>query len=722
MKKILVSVFILISLFDFILPQEDSLKIKRIYKQLNDSLFMPGKEITADSTAKIDSAQIVRDSLKALQQKPLIPIVEKGLLAPYEFGTTLSRKKLLFSDYRFTGDLVNQSSPVFIRDLGMLGQPDEVLVYGAGFNNISYLQDGISINNRFTNSLNLNNIESESIDSIEIIPMVRGFLYGTTMNPVSVNLISKNNPSIEGKTGAYSRMRYYQASNEEAFIDAIFRTNISRRLISIFEMTNESIDDRFKNSSYDAWKANVKLNYILSDNFNLIGNYNFLKSQVHLFGGLNIDSLAKLNTAPVSDTGYPVIYPALYRKVTEHNVFLKLVNNLSSNLSGELNTYYRFNLLEYRQNEQGTIANEEIISRNHITKVFGSTFREVLDDSLFSADVFAGYEKVFIKTDFSFKEAQVGSASLSGKLSFKLDENKFIPSLFGKYLYFDNQSFYGFGGDATYHFSPLLSFYGGVSYFQKPLNIFQYEDIKNANIYNPNAYEINFQKIKSVDIGVKINQEYIHATTNLFYRKINNDVRVYPSFSEMGNNIYNSHFGIYNFFSNEIFGTSLNLQIKIWKVLLECNASYYLNRQEYTTTANTNDQIEINNSTYRKYLLPEYYLKGGIYFSDSLFNSNLNLKAGFNTTAVGVQNLYSYDFETNTLLSWYSISFGGQIQENATLLPSIVFNFLLIGEIQDRATIYFTFENLFDKQYYVVPYYLKQGRGIRLGVSWEFLN
>ena len=157
-------------------------------------------------------------------------------------------------------------------------------------------------------------------------------------------------------------------------------------------------------------------------------------------------------------------------------------------------------------------------------------------------------------------------------------------------------------------------------------------------------------------------------------------------------------------------------------MLLECNASYYLNRQEYTTTTNTNDQIEINNSTYRKYLLPEYYLKGGIYFSDSLFNSNLNLKAGFNTTAVGVQNLYSYDFETNTLLSWYSISFGGQIQENATLMPSIVFNFLLIGEIQDRATIYFTFENLFDKQYYVVPYYLKQGRGIRLGVSWEFLN
>ena len=693
MNNFIVLIIIIISLFDSVFSQVDKLSIDKTTETLNDSLLIRGKAVMTDSIAIKDTAQIIQDSLQALQQKALTPIKRIGLLTPCEFGTTLSRNRILFSDYRFTGDLINQSSLGFIRDLGMLGQPDEVLVYGAGFNNISYMQDGMSLNNRLTNSLDLNYLESESIDSIEIIPAVRGFLYGSAMNPVSVNFINKNNFTIDGKTGAYSRLRYYQASNEEAFIDAIFKTNITHRLIGAFEMTNESIDNRFKNSKYYAWKANAKLNYLLSDNFNLIGSYNYLKSEVHLFSGINIDSLAKLNTTIVSDTTYPVINSSLYQKTTEHNVYLKLVNNINPEISGELSAYYRFNLLEYRQNERGTIANEEIISRNHITKVLGGLLREVYSDNIYSADFIANYEKVFVTTDFSFRETQVNSASLSGKVSLKLDNNKLITSLFGKYLYFDIQSFYGFGGDVTYHFSPTLSLYSGISFFQKPLNIFEYKTISYINTRS------NYGKITNLEAGLNFNYKFISISTDIFHRKINNGLFAF--------NNSNESTGIYKILSDNLTGIDADLLINIWKIYLEGKTSFYYNK--------------FSGDNYKRdYLLPEFILKGGIFYKDTLFNSNLHLKTGIAVMAVGSQDLYSFDFETNTFLIGYpylNIS-----QQNSRLSPSIVFNFLLIGEIQDRAIIYFTFENLFDKQYYIVPYYLKQGRGIKLAVAWEFLN
>ena len=54
--------------------------------------------------------------------------------------------------------------------------------------------------------------------------------------------------------------------------------------------------------------------------------------------------------------------------------------------------------------------------------------------------------------------------------------------------------------------------------------------------------------------------------------------------------------------------------------------------------------------------------------------------------------------------------------------PSFQLDFFLAGKIQNSATVYFVFENLFNAKYFIVPYYPKQARGIRFGVAWEFLD
>jgi hypothetical protein len=684
----------------------DSLKIKGKEKQITDSLIVNKKFPAVDTTSIKDSLNPVKDSLKTHKPKPLIPLYQKGFLSTYDFGTTLTHQQILFSDYRYTGDFISLFPFGFIRDMGVLGQPNEVLVYGAGFNNISFMQDGITLNNRFTNAYDLNELQSESIDSIEIIPSVRGFLYGNSMNPVSVNFISKNDFNIEGKKGAYSRLRYYQAPNEEAFIDAIFKTNITQRLTSVFEMTNSSITNQFQNSDYSSWKGNARLNYLLSDNFNLVGNYNYVKSEVHLFGGLDLDSLSKMTNSPANDLGYPVISNTRYQKSTEHNTYLKLVNKLSTHLSGDLTAYYKYNLIEFRQSDYDTIPNGKFIFRDHVTKIIGGTLRETFQDSILVADFIANYEKAFIKSGFFDFEKRSNSASISGRLSLKLDKNKIIPSVFGKYLYVNYNTyaidhlFYGIGGDITVNLSNSFSLYGGVSYFQKsmnPLEGFRYTS-KNQNI-------------TSGEIGLKASLQQNHASINLFYRKTD-----YVPYKALYGPEYLYIIGSYK---NEIIGGSINLSAYVWKIILDLNTAYYNNNKyKYLASYYSDYYVMDDNAFPVKYFLPEYSISGGIYYSDILFKSNLNLKVGINARAVGKQNLYSYNYETSTYLDYYSDPY----EINSTLKPSIIFNFLLIGEIQKRAIIYFTFENLFDKEYYIVPYYRKQGRGMRLGVSWEFLN
>ena len=74
-------------------------------------------------------------------------------------------------EYQYTGDYLRVHPFNFIKDLGFTGQPNETFIYGVGNNAVSYLMDGVSVNDRYSNSLNLNLIQSEDVDSIEIIPL-----------------------------------------------------------------------------------------------------------------------------------------------------------------------------------------------------------------------------------------------------------------------------------------------------------------------------------------------------------------------------------------------------------------------------------------------------------------------------------------------------------------------------------------------------------------------
>ena len=119
-------------------------------------------------------------------------------------------------------------------------------------------------------------------------------------------------------------------------------------------------------------------------------------------------------------------------------------------------------------------------------------------------------------------------------------------------------------------------------------------------------------------------------------------------------------------------------------------------------------------------------MQGGIYYIDTLFNSNLKLKAGINYSSIGNRNNLYYDFEKSISTTHAGMinAASGLIQylphENIT--SDFQIDFFVAGQIQDNATIYFTFENILNNRYYLIPYYPMYERGIRFGVAWEFFN
>lgn len=152
-------------------------------------------------------------------------------------------------------------------------------------------------------------------------------------------------------------------------------------------------------------------------------------------------------------------------------------------------------------------------------------------------------------------------------------------------------------------------------------------------------------------------------------------------------------------------GIGLKLNFNLWRIFFESNSAYYSTDGGYLNT------------------LPDLTFNGGLYYRDTLFNANLHLKTGFYLQYTGSQqnSIYTYDFERSSKYFWGGLT-PQMVSQIPSIKPSLQLDFTLIGEIQQRAILYFTLENILGENYYVVPYYLKQGRGMRLGFSWEFLN
>ncbi|MEO8233477.1 MAG: TonB-dependent receptor, partial [Ignavibacteriota bacterium] len=263
-------------------------------------------KIYSDTLAFKTDSLFVNDSLSTILQRDSIAPIYANVLTEKSF--IIKNSELLKLEYQYSGDYLRSFPLTFIKDLGFTGQPNETFIYGVGNNSISFLLDGVSYNDRFSNSLNLNLIQSEDVDSIEIIPLPRGFLYGAYNNPVSVNFITKD--FIQGQP--YTRIRFYQGADRDMMFDGSFNAMVLNKLIASFDVTNRIFDGSYVNSGYSIWQGKIKLKYLLSNNINIIASYNYTDYNAGYSGGVDVDSIVArggdINKTLYSPTEKPPLF------------------------------------------------------------------------------------------------------------------------------------------------------------------------------------------------------------------------------------------------------------------------------------------------------------------------------------------------------------------------------------------------------------------------------
>lgn len=637
----LLSSFVLLSAF--ILPQEiDSLLNKNI-QTISDTNFVQIYDTTAVSDS-ILTTKVKVDTLAPIQGMPLTDV-----------STIINKRTFLFDQYRYTGDLLRSFSVNFTKDLGFVGYPNETFIYGVGNSGISYLQDGVFWNDRYTNSLDLNLLQSENIDSIEIVPSPRGFLYGPYNNPVTVNFITRDFiPPMP-----YARIRYYEGPDGEAMIDGKFSAMVAKRWNYSFQLTNRSKDETYANTDLSIWQFNTKLKYLLSNSVNLQAYYYYVDKEQGLNGGVDYDSLSRSSDDPNADLydpiAAPVFAPNQKLDILQHNVGLRTLAKPFDDSQLDLSIYYRYGLDELRDFQDSVAINSD--EKN---KKFGAFLNFYYGLDYITLQLLGDYQKINTDIDYNFSSYNNKNEhySIAGLISLHTLDKSLKLSIFYKTFNWEmpNMGNYsGVGIDLKYVLNNLFSFYAGYSIRD------EYWSGENPSFETGILF-----KYSDILLGAKY-----FSNEHFDYR-----------YSLGGPEFIPEHY------EERIKGAGLNLNYKIWLLLIETNTSYYFE---------VDDEQPIN--------LPDWQFIGGVYVNDMFFNDNLDLKAGFK---------FYYTGEINSSVRWW---WGSTVVE-----PTNKLDFNLAGEIQKVAIFYFQWENLFGNEYYITPYYPMPVRNIKFGIAWELFN
>ncbi|HSW55348.1 MAG TPA: TonB-dependent receptor plug domain-containing protein [Ignavibacteriaceae bacterium] len=640
----LLSSFVLFAAF--ILPQEVDSLLKQDILTIPDTNFVQIGDTTAVSDS-ILTTKVRVDTLAPIQGIPLTDV-----------STIINKRTFLFDQYRYTGDLLRPFSLNFVKDYGFIGYPNETFIYGVGNSGISYLQDGVFWNDRYTNSLDLNLIQSENIDSIEIVPSPRGFLYGPYNNPVTVNFITRDFISPQ----PYARIRYYEGPDGEAMFDGKFSTMVAKRWNYSFQLTNRSKDETYQNTDLSIWQFNTKLKYLLSNSINFQAFYYYVDKEQGLNGGIDYDSLSRSSDDPNADLYDPIAAPVLFPNqkldILQHNVGLRTLAKPFDNSQLDLSIYYRYGLEELRDGNDTADYKRDLEN-----KTVGGALDYRQESEFLILDLFATYEEnnsnlltenYFQSTTQEMKNVHY---SVSGVLSGNILNNRIVPSIFYKY---DSKDFGngissnnpGFGFDIKISPMEIMNFYIGLSKFN------QLED-NDADL---------------LELGWRLQTHYL--SLDLKYFEMNNFI---PYVADLWSMILTGAEIGYPVYSTK--GIGFVGSYKFWILLVDANCSYYFDE---------------------RVSLPEYQLTSGLYINDMFFDNNLDLKAGF-------KFYYTGEIERG-------------FSANTSVEPTNKLDFNLAGEIQKVAIFYFQWENLFGNEYYITPYYPMPVRNIKFGLAWELFN
>ncbi len=328
---------------------------------------------------------------------------------------------------------------------------------------------------------------------------------------------------------------------------------------------------------------------------------------------------------------------------------------------------------------------------DNYSRSLSSTFLHNFSVKNFSSSVNAGYEKLDLKIDEIFPKAELNNYYASISVQYNILNESITPSVYGKYSYFNKQAAIGFGSDISFEPIKNLNILLGFSNFDKPLSPIESQYLDAIEIP---SHQVLFTSINFGRKNYKAGLSFFNITSK------NNTLPVFNSET-------NSDDLTYVFDDKSISsGINFNSNIEFWNILTTTNVNFYWqNESQFETQENI---LSIN---------------AGIFYVDTLYNDNLNLKTGFIFKLFDNPNYSIYNFQHMRSASYSIVDEAiNKLSLQSVLNDKMRVDFYLAGRIQDAATFYFIYENILGNNYFIVPYYPMPEGGMRIGISWDFLD
>ncbi|HOP50920.1 MAG TPA: TonB-dependent receptor [Ignavibacteriales bacterium] len=578
-------------------------------------------------------------------------------------------------NYKFLGDLLSKKNNVYIGDLGNYGQPYSINVNGVFNNLITYMLDGVEVNDPIHNNFKILMLQSTSLDQIEILDTYKAFIYSNNNSLSAINF--KTNYLLPYKPKTI--VKYTQSSGEDAQLETSFFSLINDKLYFNFNLSsqnNETDNTTIRNNS-NYWKINPIFIYKF-DNYNQIElNYKYNQAKLELNGGIDVNTITNnfqpeyFKTIFYDNNLSPIIYKSL-SSTTYDNILSSKYLFQTENLNTSTNFLYYNSNLQYKNNNSKISEKFKMFTLSNEMEYF-------IDDY----EIFykANYRHNQIELDNKYKNDEY---SLSALL--KRNFNFFNFSIFSKYNKTNNSSF-SYGLDFAYNpekllfkigYSKIQNYQSSKFYYLIHSKISNYEPINNsANVFSLN---IKFQIDK-------------------FYNNFQTDYLTLDKYQHLVAKNYNLPY-------DTLTLKNYNLNILNFNNYSQISFANFMISNNFSFNIYKNKDITLN-------IAPKIRDNFTILYFNSAYNGKLNFKTGIEVNYFTKTDFVYYDYFNQTNI------FDGYENYFLTSDPKLCINLFLNANIIKKFTLTFTIDNLLDYNYTIMPNFPIYGRNYKLGIWWE---
>lgn len=234
------------------------------------------------------------DTTKSKLGRLVNPVFEAGAIT-YKPSYSISDSEIMWSDYTYSGEVLNKIPGSFLANMAQPGNPSELYFDGLGSDYVKYLLDGVELNEPTTSAFNLYHVPMEFVNNVEYIDALRAPIYQFN---ATGGLVNFQTPSYS-EAQPYSKVRHLEEPYNNLITDGVFSQNIGFKSNIDVGFERQTTDGRFVNSIYDGVNIRAKYRYSIDSTHQLTATELYYRTK----GGANGGSMPYDVNALIFDQG-----------------------------------------------------------------------------------------------------------------------------------------------------------------------------------------------------------------------------------------------------------------------------------------------------------------------------------------------------------------------------------------------------------------------------------